>query len=437
MRYQISKLCPCLICIILSCLLISYANAREKVEAFYYTHLDWSLLFNGNYACDNIDCNWVSITNATYMKEYFNEHHHFKNKSSLSVGVYNMHYLWQTHRQTTPWFCDVPADLNIAESMESQTRFGGFFNQFQRFNGISLTNPKSTIPQIYSEAYLNESDFLPMKPYSSLIKGGAFIAGDCHRRDSSNVDRNSIVQQLRDLGFRIDGLGKCMKTPHIPEGISLPTDPKYRYDLTVKRKAINNYLFYFAFENSLEEGYVTEKPFDALYSGMVSVYIGDCKHLRNLLPDPKSVICTTDFSDNHELIKYLNYLMTNETAYEIHRQWRHSFNSTTYLSSNSYLQTSWNCRVCQWAVKQKHHTNRGKIKARCLHDIKSIEKGFLDGEVVKIHSSRETFYVKNGTLHSIPNLDTLIALHKTIHDVETLPDDLMQKIPKGDPLPSV
>jgi hypothetical protein len=47
----------------------------------------------------------------------------------------------------------------------------------------------------------------------------------------------------------------------------LPTNPEARYDMVVKREAIGRFMFNMAFENSIEDGYVTEKPFDALISG--------------------------------------------------------------------------------------------------------------------------------------------------------------------------
>jgi Glycosyltransferase family 10 (fucosyltransferase) C-term len=38
-----------------------------------------------------------------------------------------------------------------------------------------------------------------------------------------------------------------------------------------KREAISRFMFHMAFENSIESGYVTEKPFDALLSGMRTI----------------------------------------------------------------------------------------------------------------------------------------------------------------------
>ncbi len=41
-----------------------------------------------------------------------------------------------------------------------------------------------------------------------------------------------------------------------------------QYNLGIKREVLNHYYaFNMAFENSIESGYVTEKPFDALIGG--------------------------------------------------------------------------------------------------------------------------------------------------------------------------
>lgn len=56
-----------------------------------------------------------------------------------------------------------------------------------------------------------------------------------------------------------------------PEGISLPKTRDTRYNLHLKREVIGKFLFNMAFENSQEPGYVTEKPFDALMSGVLII----------------------------------------------------------------------------------------------------------------------------------------------------------------------
>ena len=68
-----------------------------------------------------------------------------------------------------------------------------------------------------------------------------------------------------------------------PEGVQLSLSPDTRYNLYVKRETIGRFMFNMAFENSLEPGYVTEKPFDAMIAGTVPVYLGDSLHLKSLL----------------------------------------------------------------------------------------------------------------------------------------------------------
>ena len=132
-------------------------------------------------------------------------------------------------------------------------------------------HPTSHVQRVYAEAFLNESSLLPTRNFTSLIKGGAYIASDCHRHDNANANRDGVIHNIRVAGFRVDGLGRCMRSSDNPEGISLPRGGDTRYNLEIKRKVISHYMFYFAFENSVEPGYVTEKPFDALIGGKLLI----------------------------------------------------------------------------------------------------------------------------------------------------------------------
>ena len=55
-------------------------------------------------------------------------------------------------------------------------------------------------------------------------------------------------------------------------GVTLSTAPNARYNTTVKKEALVRFMFNMAFENSIEDGYVTEKPFDALETGTFLFY---------------------------------------------------------------------------------------------------------------------------------------------------------------------
>ena len=71
--------------------------------------------------------------------------------------------------------------------------------------------------------------------------------------------------------MRVDSLGKCLHSRTGPEGVTLGVGGTAQESLQLKREAIAHYMFYFAFENTYERGYVTEKVFDALIAGVVPV----------------------------------------------------------------------------------------------------------------------------------------------------------------------
>ena len=202
-------------------------------------------------------------------------------------------------------------------------------------------------------------------------------------------------------------------------------------------------MFNMAFENSIEEGYVTEKPFDALIAGTVPVYLGDASHLKRLLPHPKAAIFIADYKGNMQaLADYLNYLTRNETAYEEHRAWRKNFTYAENVRTKPLLQKSWECQVCEWAVstaamrqtgaasgngsgngsvsvsgsgngsaaargggsRADHCVLQEKLKHPCAH------LHAFAGKPLKSAATGDLFLVENGTIRAIPNADTFAAL---------------------------
>eukprot|EP01040_Poterioochromonas_malhamensis_P001006 gene1006-1067_t len=264
----------------------------------------------------------------------------------LTLSMYNIHSLSEKYRVLHPLPCFISTNISLYSTQESTFRYREEFRVAQHnFDAYSSTHPQSNIQRVYESAILWEEGLLPLQNFSSLIKGGAYVASDCHKKDGANSHRDLIASQLREFGVRIDGLGKCLHTKNIPEGVSLPKT-KDR-NLQIKRQAINRYAFTLAFENSIEDGYVTEKVFDALMAGTVPIYLGDSAHLKTLLPNSKAVIFVDDFSSLQELSVYIKSLLHNETAYEIHREWRISFDEDAYRKGKPLLEKSWNCHYQQ------------------------------------------------------------------------------------------
>jgi hypothetical protein len=327
----------------------------DSVKVFHMTVYHWGKSHQGLEPCGTIRCEWANSFHVKGLKEQLdstdiNAHESLK---TTTISLYNIHYLWEKRRETRPPICELKTDLTMAETEESKVRYGQLFEGFKNFDGHSATHLSADLPRIYEAAFLNKTDpLMPMVLFSDMVKAGSYVASDCHKRDSANANRDSVIFKIRMEDFRIDGLGKCMRTPVGPEGITLPKTRDTNYNVFLKKQVIGKYLFNFAFENSIERGYVTEKAFNALESGTVPVYLGDSVHLKALLPHPKAAIFVDDYGDNYTaLADYLKYLSSNETAYEEHRAWRKTFTYETNIAHKPLMQQSWYCRVCQWAVQ--------------------------------------------------------------------------------------
>jgi hypothetical protein len=199
------------------------------------------------------------------------------NKKIITVSLYNIHtWIMLSPAPHLP-SCALNTDLAMVESEESTKRFKYLFSKsFPWYDGNSTTSPFASIQRSYING-LNLSSFLPLKSFTQAIKGAAYVASTCHKGGSS---RDNIVTQLQKL-FRIDSLGKCKKNNNKNSIVLNSSESPLEHSL-LKQKAISHYLFYLAFENTREAGYITEKVMDALIAGVVPVYLGDtegCKYL--------------------------------------------------------------------------------------------------------------------------------------------------------------
>ena len=282
---------------------------------------------------------------------------------AITVGLYNIH-TWgpKSSWPHYPDVCALPTLLTIAESEESTVRFRKLFSaSFSGFDGNSTTHPTATVQRSYiGTGIFNSSFFIPLRPFAKMIPGAAYVASTCHRGRSA-PKREEVVTALQPL-YRVDSLGKCHKsTPAKPDAVKLKMGRNALETLRLKQEAISQYLFYLAFENNIEAGYVTEKVFDALIAGTVPVYLGATDDCRKMLPHPKAAIFLDDFGTGDDsvikLSTYLNMLTLNSTAYEEHRAWRRIFDPATQISP--LIATPWPCRICDWARKKESEA-RGK-----------------------------------------------------------------------------
>ena len=102
--------------------------------------------------------------------------------------------------------------------------------------------------------------------------------------------------------------------------------------------------FYFASENSLCKDYITEKPWNALFVGMIPIVYGLGDYSKAL--PPHSYIDVRDFKHPRLLADYLKEVASNETLYNSYFKWREEYKHLTTSSSSDYM-----CRLCAFLNK--------------------------------------------------------------------------------------
>uniref|UniRef100_A0A6A7G3Y9 Fucosyltransferase n=2 Tax=Hirondellea gigas TaxID=1518452 RepID=A0A6A7G3Y9_9CRUS len=158
-------------------------------------------------------------------------------------------------------------------------------------------------------------------------KMAAWFVSNCNPQSGRDI----LVQQLQKY-ITVDVYGSCGP-------LSCPRNDNQ----ACLRMLQSDYKFYFSFENSLCQDYVTEKYFSIVNSNVLPVVYGMAPY-RELSP-PHSYISVRDFPTVKKLADYLIYLANNHTAYNEYFKWRSHYS----LLSRS---KSW-CRLCE-----KLHTDR-------------------------------------------------------------------------------
>ncbi len=95
----------------------------------------------------------------------------------------------------------------------------------------------------------------------------------------------------------------------------------FRGAVLSKYQALSQYKFSICFENSVIEGYITEKIFDCFYAGTVPIYYGAPD--INKYVNPKAFINFNDFSSIQDLEKYIENL--SDFDCEEYKKWGKHF----------------------------------------------------------------------------------------------------------------
>ncbi|WP_081415454.1 glycosyltransferase [Parabacteroides massiliensis] len=176
------------------------------------------------------------------------------------------------------------------------------------------------------------------KDLLSRSRGEENKEGDVCVLISSLLDKSGRFEYLSELMryLPIDSYGKWMQNRLLEE------DTGRNSKLNLYRK----YKFVIAFENAIEEDYVTEKFYDPLLAGSVPVYLG-APNIRNFQPGEHCFVDVNVFDSPKELAGFLKDCCRDDCLYEQFHSWRNVPLSPGFMKMAGEQKSDPFLRVCR------------------------------------------------------------------------------------------
>jgi Glycosyltransferase family 10 (fucosyltransferase) C-term len=272
--------------------------------------------------------------------------------------------MWSSRGATAIWYhaptaCGqkpdraFPQQIAIVASMESSAYYSCLDdpNYMRQFDLTMTYRLSSDVPIPYLRPD-HVSEFQrpsAVIPFSEKSNSLIYIQSNCDALSK----RDDILKQLQALGIVLEARGKCMR--------NAPALPKHQS----KRTTMQNFKMCVTFENSLADGYVSEKVWDGLASGCLPLYYGS-PDIAEHLPMPNAVIDYRAFGESPEkLAAEIRRLQNNETAYNETMAWRFmpfedlgsGYKKLVAMLKLEHPQ----CRLCKLVAKLRDERN-GTVK---------------------------------------------------------------------------
>lgn len=138
--------------------------------------------------------------------------------------------------------------------------------------------------------------------------------------------RDELTKKLQSLDIDVDVYGKC------------GTKSCSRNSPECHKMLNSTYFFYFSFENTLCNDYITEKVFSVMNNIIVPVIFNGAE-MKRFLP-PKSYVNVENFATLKDLAEYLKYLTQNPDEYSKFFWWKKHYN----VKPDGSLQL---CQICE------------------------------------------------------------------------------------------
>ena len=233
----------------------------------------------------------------------------------------NQIYVWWCHE--SPWTVNFVYDKTL-------DAFPNFFNLTMHYRSDSdvIASPmphsardwylhqvgrsnEASKPNLHPHTSEEEFDEMFEKLYMMKTKTAAWLISDCDITRGASKRLSFGKSIMNDGNFSVDIFGKCGTR-------EIPPSNKAAFEL------IQNYKFYFAFENTLhcKEFITSHFWYNSLYAAAVPIAWGtDRRHYERLAPSG-SFIHAEDFDNNPlKLAAYLREVDKNKELYKTYFKW--------------------------------------------------------------------------------------------------------------------
>lgn len=217
-------------------------------------------------------------------------------------------------REHQPWIAmhhESPSNMDISLLLTDEWNHAFNWSMSYRFDA-DIQIPYGALTQRKQAVHKNYSAIMLKKRKMAI-----WFVSNCNPESKRDV----LVQVLQSNGIQVDIFGRCGK------GRTKETD------------IIDEYMFYFAFENSLCEDYITEKFFARFDCNIILVTYGGADY-NNLLPKG-TYINAANFKNATYLAKFLLNLAADNNRYMQMLKVKDKYSAT------ENLELSWRYGMCE------------------------------------------------------------------------------------------
>jgi hypothetical protein len=171
---------------------------------------------------------------------------------------------------------------------------------------------------------------------------------------SSSHDRSGRIAYLEELmrHMPVDSYGKVRQNRTLERDGGAKT----------KRRTLARYRFTLAFENAVDEDYVTEKFFDPLCTGSVPVYLG-APNIDDFAPGQHCFINVAKYDSPRHLAAHLIELADDPTAYNRYLRWRSEPLRPAFLDMVETVRLPPLCRLSRLVRERRHRSENCTARA--------------------------------------------------------------------------